>query len=87
MTNVSLFELTEDEEAVSGDLLRGEGGDLAVVCAGGEDAGLVDPHHLGGDQALAGVGQQVLRPHPRPGVNIISNVNTHLVRLYENTKL
>ena len=59
-------ELTEDEEVVSGDLLRGEGGHLAVVEAGGEDAGLVDPHHLGGHQAPAGVGQQVLRPHPGP---------------------
>ena len=49
-----------------GDLLHGEGGDLAVVEAGGEDAGLVYPDHLGGDQAPAGVGQQVLRPHPGP---------------------
>ena len=49
---------------MGGDLLRGEGGDLAVVEARGEDAGLVYPHHLGGDQATAGVGQQVLRPHP-----------------------
>ena len=63
-------ELTEDEEVVRGDLLRGEGGHLAVVEARGEDAGLVYPHHLGGDQATAGVGQQVLRPHPGSEVNI-----------------
>ena len=55
---------------MSGDLLHGEGGHLAVVEAGGEDAGLVYPHHLGGHQAPAGVGQQVLRLHPGPEVNI-----------------
>ena len=61
---------------MSGDLLRGEGGHLAVVEAGGEDAGLVDPHHLGGHQAPAGVGQQVLRPHPGPAVNININLTS-----------
>ena len=61
---------------MSGDLLRGEGGDLAVVEAGGEDAGLVDPHHLGGHQAAASVGQQVLRPHPGPAGNININILT-----------
>ena len=72
----SQVELTKDEEVVCGDLLRGEGGDLAVVEARGEDAGLVYPHHLGGDQATAGVGQQVLRPHPGPAVKISINLTS-----------
>ena len=65
-------ELTEDEEVVCGDLLRGEGGHLAVVEAGGEDAGLVDPHHLGGHQTPGGVGQQVFCPHLGPAIPIES---------------
>ena len=55
---------------MGGDLLRGEGGDLAVVGPGGEDAGLVNPHHLGDHQASGGVGRDVLRPHSGPGVEI-----------------
>ena len=39
---------------------------LAVVEAGGEDAGLVYSHHLGGHQAPAGVPVHLLRTHPRP---------------------
>ena len=56
---------------MGGDLLRGEGGDLAVVEAGGEDAGLVHPQHLGGDEAPAGVAQQVLGPHPGPAAQLV----------------
>ena len=52
---------------MSGDLLRGEGGDLAVVGPGGEDAGLVHPHHLAHHQAPAAVAHQLLRLDPRPG--------------------
>ena len=52
---------------MGGDLLRGEGGDLAVVGPGGEDAGLVHPHHLPHHQAPAAVAHQLLRLDPRPG--------------------